>query len=255
MRRAILLGTGTSQGVPVIGCTCMVCRSNDPRDHRLRTSLFLDLDGTSVVIDAGPDFRQQMLTHKIDKLDAVLITHEHNDHVAGLDDVRPFNFRQQCHMPIYATDYVMGQLVARYSYAFADNPYPGSPRMQLHKVDFDSPFRLGGMEVLPIRVEHGGVPVMGYRFGDLVYVTDAKSIAPEELDKMRGARYLILNALRIHPHYSHLHLEEAIALATSLDVEQTWFTHISHDMGPYEQVSKMLPGGFQLGYDGLEIAW
>lgn len=255
MKRAMFLGTGTSQGVPVIGCACMVCKSDDPKDKRLRTSFYLEINGVHVVIDAGPDFRQQMLTHQIEKLDAVFLTHEHNDHVAGLDDVRPFNFRQQSHMPIYATDFVIGELKARYAYAFDDNPYPGSPRMELHPVDFDSPFRLKGIEVIPIRVEHGGVPVMGYRIEDFAYITDAKEILSDEQEKIKGVRYLVLNALRMHPHYSHLHLDAAIDLARVLGVEQTWFTHISHDMGLYEQVRKKLPRGFYLGYDGLTLPW
>jgi phosphoribosyl 1,2-cyclic phosphate phosphodiesterase len=253
MIEAIFLGTGTSQGVPVIGCPCAVCHSKDPRDHRLRTSMLVRQGGQSLVIDVGPDFRQQMLRERQSSLDAILLTHEHNDHVAGMDDVRPFNFMQQRDMPVYGTQQVLGEIRARFAYAFDANPYPGTPRFELKAIWPDRNFSVGGMEVVPILADHGGVPVLGFRFGQLVYITDAKTIAPEERQKIRGARILVLNALRIKPHYSHLHLDAAIELARDCGVEETWFTHISHDMGLHRVMAAMLPPGFGLACDGQRL--
>lgn len=254
MIEATFLGTGTSQGVPVIGCPCEVCGSADHRDQRLRTSLHIRWGDLSLVIDAGPDFRQQMLRAGIRDLDAILLTHEHNDHVAGMDDVRPYNFMQQRHMPVYGTRWVLGEIRARFAYAFDAEPYPGAPRFELKVIEPQVALLLGGREVIPILADHGGVPVLGFRFGPLVYMTDAKTIAPEERRKIRGARVLILNALRKTPHYSHLHLDAAMALARDCEVGETWFTHVSHDMGLHETVSQALPGGFGLAWDGMKIA-
>jgi phosphoribosyl 1,2-cyclic phosphate phosphodiesterase len=253
MIEATFLGTGTSQGVPVIGCPCAVCRSEDTRDRRLRTSLHVRYGGQSLVIDAGPDFRQQMLREGLNALDAILLTHEHNDHVAGMDDVRPFNFMQQRDMPVYGSEQVLGEIRHRFAYAFDANPYPGSPRFELKAIRPDRNFSVGGMEVIPILADHGGIPVLGFRFGQLVYITDAKTIAPKEMQKIRGARILVLNALRTKPHYSHLHLDAAIDLARDCGVGETWFTHISHDMGLHREMADRLPPGFGLAFDGQRL--
>lgn len=253
MIRATFLGTGTSQGVPVIGCSCEVCRSPDRRDQRLRTSLFLDYDGCHLVIDAGPDFRQQMLRIGAERLDGILLTHEHNDHVAGLDDVRPFNFRQGKNMPIFAEQHVLGEITTRFAYAFDQDPYPGAPRFDLFAIDPEEPFLINGLEVMPIRVWHGHMPVLGFRFGDLTYITDARTIDAREMEKIMGSRVLVLNALRHEPHYSHLHLEAALEIARVCEVPMTYLTHISHSLGRYAEVASQLPGSVALGYDGLSF--
>lgn len=253
MIRATFLGTGTSQGVPVIGCQCKVCLSDDHHDHRLRSSLFVRYHDLDIVIDAGPDFRQQMLRAGQQHLDAILLTHEHNDHVAGLDDVRPFNFRQQRDMPIYAEAHVLGEITSRFAYAFDDHPYPGAPRFDRIRIQPEHPFQVSTQFIQPIRVWHGSMPVIGFRMGELTYVTDAKTIPEEEVDKIRGTRVLILNALRQEPHSTHLHLEAAIALAKEVGAERTYFTHISHSLGMHHEVSGSLPDGCLLAYDDLTI--
>lgn len=253
MRAATLLGTGTSQGVPVIGCDCRVCRSADPRDQRLRSSLHIQWDGVSLVVDAGPDFRQQMLREGFRRLDAILLTHEHNDHVAGMDDVRPLNFLHRKDMPVWGSPPVLQEIRTRFAYAFDSDPYPGAPRLDLRPLVAGSAFEVEGKRILPLRVDHGGLPVLGFRFGDLVYITDAKDLPPETREAITGVPFLILNALRLEPHYSHLHLDAAIQLARELKAGQTWFTHISHDLGLYKELSRQLPPGFRLGHDGLKI--
>lgn len=254
MNKAIFLGTGTSQGIPVIGCECEVCNSGDYRDNRMRTSLYLCIDNVHLLIDPGPDFRQQMLANQIKYLDAILITHQHNDHVIGLDDVRPFNFRYEMDMPIYATRDVQKELMTRFAYAFGPNPYPGAPRFDLKTISAGEPFEIKGIPIEPILTDHGGLPVLGFRFGDFVYITDAKEITPFEQKKFKHAGILVLNALRKEPHYSHLHLEAAIELAREVEAKSTFFTHISHSMGKHEQVNYELPDGFALAYDGFEVA-
>ena len=247
------LGTGTSQGVPVIGCTCPVCTSSDPRDQRLRTSLHLALEGRSYVIDIGPDFRQQMLRTNIDHLDGILLTHEHNDHVSGLDDVRPYNFRQGVDMPIYGTSHVLKELQVRFAYAFEAEPYPGSPRLALQPIDSERPFSLNGIDVQPIPVWHGRLPVLGFRIGDFTYITDAKTIPESSRALIRGSRVLVLNALRQKPHYSHFHLAEALEVAADLGAEHTYLTHASHLLGSYREIAQTLPAGVSLAYDGLQV--
>lgn len=253
MIRATFLGTGTSQGVPVIGCGCTVCTSPAAQDKRLRSSLFVAYHDTHLVIDAGPDFRQQMLRTKEKRLDAILLTHEHNDHVSGLDDVRPFNFSQQKDMPIFAESHVLVEISTRFAYAFAEIPYPGAPRFDRIAILPDQPFFLGGHPVVPIRVWHGQMPVLGFRMGDLTYITDAKTISEAEMEKVKGTKILILNALRLEPHATHLHLEAAVELARHIGAERTYFTHISHSLGTYEQVSRSLPETCFLAYDDLTI--
>lgn len=253
MIRATFMGTGTSQGVPVIGCSCEVCNSVDERDQRLRTSMFIQYNGRHLVIDAGPDFRQQILRTGEIRLDGILLTHEHNDHVAGLDDVRPFNFRQRRNMPIYAEAHVLGEITTRFAYAFDLDPYPGAPRFDLHPIDPRAAFAIDGLPVTPIRVWHGEMPVLGFRFGDLTYITDAKTIDASEMEKIKGSQVLVLNALRHEPHYSHLHLEAALELARVCEIPQTYLTHISHSLGRYMDIASQLPAGVDLGYDGLSF--
>lgn len=252
--RFTFLGTGTSQGVPVIGCTCAVCTSDDPRDNRLRTSGMVTFQGKNIVIDTGPDFRQQMLRTSVDDVVAILFTHDHNDHTAGLDDVRPLNFRHKKQMPVYATPSVQHALTARFGYAFGENPYIGAPRLVFETISKAQNFRIEGLEIQPIEVWHGDtLPILGFRFDDLTYITDCKSIESEQLEKIIGTKTLILNALHHKEHHSHLNLTEALAMIEMIQPEQTFLTHISHSMGKYEDVQKSLPKNVALAYDGLVI--
>lgn len=252
--RFTFLGTGTSQGVPVIGCHCPVCTSDDPRDNRLRTSGMVTFQEKNIVIDTGPDFRQQMLRAGIDDVAAILFTHDHNDHTVGLDDVRPLNFKHKKHMPLFATPSVQQSLTNRFGYAFGENAYPGAPRLVFETISKDNNFRIEGLEILPIEVWHGDtLPILGFRFQDLTYITDCKSIQSEELEKIKGTKTLILNALHHNTHHSHLNLEEALALIERIQPQQTFLTHISHSMGKYEDVQKTLPKNIALAYDGLVI--
>lgn len=248
------LGTGTSQGVPVIGCRCPVCLSSDARDQRLRTSFLLSFAGSTFVIDPGPDFRQQMLREGVMHLDGILVTHEHNDHVAGMDDVRPFNFMAQCDMPVYAAPVVLHSLRSRYAYAFDENPYPGAPRFALCPIEPGQAFRLAGIEVVPFTVWHGNAPVMGFRIGDLSYVTDAKDVDPLAREIISGSRVFVINALRRRPHHSHLHLEAANELISDCRVGEGYLTHISHEMGLHEDLSRELPAGVTAAFDGLRVS-
>lgn len=247
-----MLGTGTSQGVPVIACPCEICESVDPRDHRLRSSVLVQSPTTSIVIDAGPDFRQQMLRHKVTRLDAVVFTHEHKDHIAGLDDVRAFNFKHNSAIDIYGSPQVHAALRNEFHYAFADEKYPGVPLLNLVEIG-NHPFRIGDLELLPIAVMHYKLPVLGFRIGGFSYVTDANYIAPQELEKIKGSDVFVLNALRKQKHISHFNLEEAIQVAREAGAKQTYFTHISHLLGLHIEVEEELPPGIQLAYDGLEF--
>jgi phosphoribosyl 1,2-cyclic phosphate phosphodiesterase len=247
------LGTGTSQGVPVIGCDCEVCQSGDPRDKRLRTSALINIDGIHLAIDAGPDFRQQMLRADVERLDGILGRHEHNDHIIGLDDVRPFNFRYKQKMPVYASERVQKSLLERFDYAFAANPYPGAPGFELHSISKEEPFLAKGVSVQPLEVIHGKLPVLGFRIHDFTYITDAKFIAEEELEKARHSKVLVLNALHHRPHYSHLNLEQALEVIEKLEPEKAYLTHISHYMGLHERIDRTLPENVSLAYDGLKI--
>ena len=248
-----LLGTGTSQGVPIIGCDCEVCLSSDPKDQRLRTSVMVSEGERNVVIDTGPDFRQQMLRAGIRRLDGLVITHEHNDHIVGLDDIRPFNFRQRFSMPVYASVRVLEELTARFSYVFAANPYPGAPSVERHPIRKEHPFTVAGIPFIPVEVMHGKMPVLGFRIGDLTYITDAKIIAEEELNKIRGSRVLIINALHHREHHSHLNLKEALAIIEKINPDEAYLTHISHCMGLSREINATLPEGVQLAYDTLEL--
>ena len=246
------LGTGTSQGVPVIGCECEVCRSLDYRDKRLRVSVLLEIEGTSLVIDTGPDFRQQMLRERITKLDAVLLTHSHKDHIAGLDDVRAFNFLQEKGMPLYGTTSTLDQVKKEFYYAFETQKYPGTPILNLKELT-GGEFEIDGIKILPLPVQHLRMPVLGFRIGDFSYITDANFIPEETLSKLKGTKVLVLNALQKGKHISHFNLEEAIAQAGAIGAEQTYFTHISHKMGLHQSVSKELPEAVALAHDGLTV--
>lgn len=246
-----LLGTGTSQGVPVIGCSCDTCLSSDPRDDRQRASILLSDGDVNVVVDTGPDFRRQMLGQKVNSLDAVILTHQHNDHVAGMDDLRPFIFRQRREMPIYATIGVIKDIEERFSYAFSAEPYPGAPRLITYSIESGKRFIIGGIELLPIEVMHGKLPVMAFRIGDFTYVTDANYISKESLDLMKGTKTLIINALHQHKHYSHFNLEEALEIVDIIAPEKCYLTHISHTMGLTKEWEATLPDNVFPSADGM----
>ena len=247
------LGTGTSQGVPVIACSCEVCLSSDPRDKRLRTSVFLKWEGLNIVVDSGPDFRQQMLRENIDRLDALLFTHEHNDHIIGIDDIRPFNFRQGGEMPVYANKVVSENLLHRFSYIFDKNPYPGAPRVKLNTIDEHEQIIINGKNIQAVKLKHGITHSFGYQFDSLFYLTDMKSIDSEEMKKLKPCKTLIVNCLRKEPHFSHLNLEEALAFINEVKPEQAYLTHISHVFGKHEEIAKSLPENVFIAYDGLKI--
>lgn len=247
------LGTGTSQGVPVIGSNHPVCLSNDPRDKRLRVSVLLSWDNYNYVIDCGPDFRQQMLTHKVSKLDGILFTHEHADHTAGIDDIRPFFFRQG-DIPIYAHERVVESLKVRFDYIFAsENRYPGAPAVEVNFVEKESPFIIGDALAIPINASHNRLQVFGYRVSDFTYLTDVKSVSQAEIEKIKGSKVLVVNALRIEPHHSHFNLEEALAFIEKVKPHKAYITHISHLLGFHKEVEKKLPKDVHLAYDNLEI--
>ncbi len=250
--KVTLLGTGTSQGVPVIGCSCEVCRSVDYRDKRLRVSVHLQVNGKSFIIDSGPDFRQQVLRERINTLDALLFTHEHKDHTAGLDDIRAYNFSQHTDMPLYGEERVLEQLKREFAYIFSGIQYPGIPRVELNSIT-EEPFEIEGVEFIPIRVKHYKLPVLGFRVGDFTYITDANFISEDELEKVRGSKVIVLGALRKEQHISHFSLQEAVELLTDLKPEKAYLTHISHLMGLHREVEQELPDFIRLGYDGLQI--
>lgn len=252
MMKITLLGTGTSQGVPVVGCTCEVCRSADPRDNRLRTSAFVETDGVSLLIDSGPDLRQQLLRERITHVDAVLLTHEHKDHLAGLDDIRPVYFRQKQPMDIYAMQRVLTVVRKDYDYAFKSHPYPGAPSFQLHPVRHD-PFFVKNVEIQPVQVRHLTLPILGYRIGKFAYITDASFVAESEIARLQDLEVLVVNALHHEKHYSHFNLEEALRFVETVKPRRAFLTHTSHHMGLYADVEKMLPANVTLGYDGLQI--
>ena len=254
------LGTGTSQGVPVIGCDCPVCRSADPRDKRLRTAALVRYEGLELVIDAGPDFRQQMLREGIVCPEAILLTHQHKDHTAGLDDVRAFNYtprdgyRTAHPFPIYCERRVQESLRDEFSYAFTEDRYPGIPIFDLHTIT-EKPFAIRGVEIVPIRVMHYRLPVLGFRFGKLAYITDANRIPEEEMSKLEGVELLVLNTVRRGHHISHFSLEEAVAMAQRVGPRETRLTHLSHQLPCYAELSAELPPNIQPAYDGLTITF
>jgi len=246
------LGTGTSQGVPVIGCKCKVCTSNNPADNRLRTSMHIVSDDKSIVIDTGPDFRQQMLREKINKLDAVLYTHHHKDHIAGMDDIRSFNFLLKKTIPAFANNLTKEQLINEFSYVFEPNGYGGGPKIQLNEI-LNNPFHFENLEIIPIEVFHDKLSVFGYRIGDFTYITDANHISDVEREKMSGSKILVINALQQLPHPSHFTLDQALDQIKKINPGQAYLTHISHNMGLHDAVSRDLPANVFLAYDGLKL--
>lgn len=246
------LGTGTSQGVPVIACNCEVCLSKNPKDKRFRTSIMIEDKGKVIVIDTGPDFRQQMLRANVQQLDAVVFTHEHKDHVAGLDDVRAFNFKQQKDMEVFATEQVQTALKREFYYAFEAKKYPGVPHLNLNTIT-DSKFNVGELELIPINVWHYKMPVKAFRIGNFTYITDANKIEDEELEKIKGSEVIVINALRKTDHISHFKLSEAIELLQELKPKKAYLTHISHLLGKHNEVQKELPDFIQIAWDSLEL--
>ena len=250
--KVTFLGTGTSQGVPVIACNCEVCKSLDYRDKRLRASIHIENQDLSLVIDTGPDFRQQMLREGVQRLDAVLFTHEHKDHTAGLDDIRSFNHKQQMDMPLYARPNVINQLKQEYEYIFKNPNYQGIPRVILHELH-DEDFTIGNVKITPIEVMHYKLPILGYRIGDFTYITDAKTVTPAETDKIRGSKILVINALQKEDHISHFTLNEALEFIKEINPQKAYLTHLSHTMGKHQDVEKLLPNNVAIAYDGLKI--
>lgn len=247
------LGTGTSQGIPVIGSKHPVCLSNDLKDKRLRVSVWIHDGENSIIIDCGPDFRQQMLTSTCSKIDGILFTHEHADHTAGMDDIRPFNFTQG-ELPIYAHQRVIQNLKRRFEYIFeTENRYPGAPSVKAIEVINNRPFFLGTQKIIPIDAQHGNLQVFGYRMGDFAYLTDVKTIEESEIKKLQNLKVLVINALRDESHHSHFNLQDALDFVTLVRPEKTYFTHISHVLGFHEEVEKKLPANVFLAYDNLEI--
>lgn len=247
------LGTGTSQGVPVIGSDHPVCLSDDPRDKRLRVSVLLSWDNFNFVIDCGPDFRQQMLTHNVKKLDGILFTHEHADHTAGIDDIRPYFFRQGA-VQLYASKRVEDSLKQRFAYIFdRNNRYPSAPEVDITRISKNVPFQIGDKKAFPVEAWHEKVPVLGFRVDDFVYLTDVKHIEDDQIDQIRGVKILVINALRIKKHQSHLNLEEALEMVKIIKPETAYFTHISHLLGFHAAVESELPKGVHLAYDNLEL--
>ena len=246
------LGTGTSQGVPLMACRCNICSSTDARDKRLRSAIMLTVDDHNVVIDTGPDFRQQMLREDVRTIAGIVFTHEHKDHIAGLDDVRAFNFINNWRAQVYCTEQVGEALKREFAYAFSDKKYPGVPEIDLNLITQEE-FTVGSLNFTPIQVYHLHLPVFGYRIGRFAYITDANVIPEEEFDKLKDLDVLVLNALRREKHPSHFTLDEAVELARRIGAKQTWFTHISHQLGLHVDVDSELPEGMQLAYDGLRL--
>ncbi|HOZ30835.1 MAG TPA: MBL fold metallo-hydrolase [Bacteroidales bacterium] len=248
----IFLGTGTSQGIPVIGCNCKVCCSKDDKDKRLRSSLFIKSNNTNILIDAGPDFRQQMLRENINKLDAVVFTHEHIDHIAGLDDIRAFNHISDSPMEVYAEKRVLNALKKTFSYIFDNSHYPGIPHLNLNVIGEDK-FKIHEVEIEPIRVLHYNLPILGFKINELAYITDANFISKEQLLKLKSLKVLIINALRIRKHVSHFSLSEAIEIIKICNPDMAYLTHISHQLGLHEEVNQFLSENIRLTFDQHKI--
>ena len=252
MSKLTFLGTGTSQGVPMIGCNCNVCKSTDSRDKRLRASVYVEYEGLKILVDAGPDFREQMLREGIVSVDAILLTHNHKDHTGGLDDIRAFNYREKKATQIYCEKYVEDSLRMEYSYAFAEKKYPGAPEWEVHIID-SNPFTINGVEIIPIRGRHYKLPVLGYRFGNIAYCTDMNHIPEEEFEKLKGLDHFIINTVRRGHHISHFALEGALEVAARVGAKHTWLTHLSHQLPVHKELAAELPEGVLPAYDGLSI--
>ena len=247
------LGTGTSQGVPVIACGCEICTSPDTHDKRLRTSILIEAEDKTIVIDSGPDFRYQMLRAGVKRLDAIVFTHEHKDHIAGMDDIRAFNYWQMGPVDIYADARVQKALVREFPYVFDGTGYPGIPQVVVHPIDHTHPFTIGSIKLTPVEVLHYKLPVLGFRINDFTYITDAKTVSETEKQKIKGTKTLVINALQKQTHISHFTLDEAIAFANDIGAETTYLTHISHRLGRHADISKELPDNVKLAYDGLVL--
>lgn len=252
MSKLTFLGTGTSQGVPMIGCNCEVCRSTDSHDKRLRASVYVEHEGLKILVDAGPDFREQMLREGISSVDAILLTHNHKDHTGGLDDIRAFNYLEKKATQIYCEKYVEDSLRMEYSYAFAENKYPGAPEWDVHIID-SNPFTINGVEIIPIRGRHYKLPVLGYRFGNIAYCTDMNHIPEEEFEKLKGLDHFIINTVRRGHHISHFSLEGALEIAAKVGAKHSWLTHLSHQLPVHSALSAEMPEGVLPAYDGLRI--
>lgn len=250
--KVTFLGTGTSQGVPLIACDCAVCKSNNFKDKRLRSSILVESSSSSVSIDSGPDFRQQLLRERVKKLDAVIFTHEHKDHIAGLDEVRAFNYINRQRMPVYASLRVQHALKREFAYIFSDEKYPGIPEIDLFDLN-DEPIQIGTLVFEPVNVMHYKLPVKGFKINKFAYITDANFIPEQEKDKLKNLDVLVLNALRRETHISHFTFQEAIDLVKELNPKKAYFTHISHQLGLHDEVNKELPENIELGFDGLQL--
>jgi len=248
--KVTFLGTGTSFGVPVIGCNCAVCTSANPKDQRLRSSVLIETKGKTIAIDSGPDFRMQMLREKVTKLDAILLTHSHRDHVGGLDDVRAFNQLTKLPVEVFAKKNTIDDLMVDFAYIFRNNNYPGVPKINFHEVT-GVPFFIDDLKIEPIEIMHASLPILGYRIGDFTYITDASYISPESMDKIKGSKIIVLNALRRNPYFSHFNLEQALNVLAELKPEQAYLTHINHQLGLHDETNLELPANVKLGYDGL----
>ncbi len=250
--RITFLGTGTSGGVPMIACGCYICTSADEKDKRLRSSILVESKTTTLVVDTTPDFRTQMLRANVKKLDAVIFTHPHKDHVAGLDDIKAYNFFQHKPMDVYANKLTQDALLREFPYIFTEDKYPGIPSVHMHTITHES-FVVGDIPVTPIWVHHLKMPVLGFRFGDFTYITDANRIDEEEKEKIKGSKILVVNALRKKEHISHFTLQQAIDLENELKIPKGYFTHMSHQLGRHEEINNELPSNIRLAYDGLQI--
>ncbi|MEO6189158.1 MAG: MBL fold metallo-hydrolase [Saprospiraceae bacterium] len=251
--KVIILGTGTSVGVPMIGCTCPTCTSLDPKDSRLRTSAHISTQGIHIQIDIGPDFRQQILSNKIKRVDAILITHQHADHTSGIDEIRAFNFSQNSSIPIYAEDMVLDDLKQRFAYVFSASDYPGLPSIRLNPIIANQNFNILGIDITPLRILHGKLPILGFRICNFAYITDASQISEDVMQELQGLEVLIINALRHKVHHSHFNLDQSLKVVHQINAKQTYLTHLSHQMGLHKDIEKELPPNVFLGYDGLTI--
>ena len=261
MGKITFLGTGTSQGIPMIGCNCKVCKSADPRDNRLRTSALVEHNGFRILIDCGPDFRQQMLRQRISDLDAVILTHQHKDHTGGMDDIRAFNYFRKAAFPIYAEPNVQDSLKMEYSYAFAEHKYPGVPDYTLHTIGEET-FTItkslpdgteASIEITPIRVYHYKLPILGFRIGNMAYITDGSSIPATEFDKLQGVELFIINTVRKEKHISHFSLPEALEVIKRVGAPRNYLTHLSHQIGTHKELEAILPPNVKPAYDTLEL--
>ncbi len=250
--KVTFLGTGTSQGIPVIGCNCKACLSEDPKDNRLRVSVQIEINDKIIIIDVGPDFRQQMLKEGTKRIDAILITHEHSDHVAGIDDIRPYNFMYGMEMPFYTTANVQKVLIQKHPYIF-EAKYPGVPRIKLHTISKARKFKIADISVIPVEIFHGKLAILGFRIGDFAYLTDFKTIDDKEAIKLKGTKVLVVSALQHKKHHSHSSLQESVDFVNKIGAPKAYFTHISHKMGSHKETEKLLPKHIRIAHDGLTI--